>query len=85
VLFRPPPYPEPDRLALVNLIIEGGGARCERASSDGRGRLQVRDNVTALQAGAFIRVPTGVNFVADRQAQYVREQRVSVVSSRRSA
>ena len=76
VLLRPAPYPELDRLALVNTHWRQNGK--EGVETDQTGALfeRVRDGSRALDVAAF-RGASGVNFAAQGHLEYVRQQRVS--------
>lgn len=77
VLFRPLPYPEPDRLAQVVRTYRGGGAQDIETSQDGRTWELVRDNATYLDSAVYSGGRSGVNFAAHGSVQYVQQQRVS--------
>ena len=76
VLFRPLPYPDPERLASVATLRRGGGGEYEQTRQDGRTWELVRDHAKAIDAAVFGGA-SGVNFVAESGAQYVNQQRVS--------
>jgi putative ABC transport system permease protein len=81
LLFRPLPYPQPERLGSLVTHYDGftskGKAITEDDnSSDGETWELVRDNVPAVIAGATSS-SRGVNLQAGTSVRYVREQRVS--------
>ena len=51
ILFRPLPYPEPDRLALIERVLLPVGERA--ASVDGAMWEAVRDHITSLDAAIY--------------------------------
>ena len=77
VLFRPLPYPDPDRLASVVLSQRYAGKEYERAEQDGRMWEAVRDGAKALDTAVFSVGSKGVNLSTGSTAQYVKQQRVS--------
>ncbi|HEX3156047.1 MAG TPA: ABC transporter permease [Candidatus Angelobacter sp.] len=82
LLLRPLPYPQPERLGSLVSHYEGisnstGKATSEDDnSSDGETWELVRDNVSAVIAGATAGT-RGVNLQIGSSIRYVREQRVS--------
>ena len=76
VLLRPAPYPELDRLALVNTHWRQNGKEGEQQSQTGALFEGVRDGSRALDVAAFGGA-SGVNFAAQGHLEYVRQQRVS--------
>jgi putative ABC transport system permease protein len=77
LLFTALPYPNPDRLAVLEYHVrtpENGDSRDVGAT--GRMWMAVRDHATAVDAAA-IGGTAGVNLVANGQAAYVQQQRVS--------
>ncbi|HMB52994.1 MAG TPA: ADOP family duplicated permease [Thermoanaerobaculia bacterium] len=74
-LFRPLPYPEPERLGqVVRTVVDGGETM---PSVDGRTWEAVRDAGKGLQVAAFSDWTTGVNLVAGGAASHVEQQKVS--------
>jgi predicted permease len=77
LLFTPLPYPNPDRLALLEYHTrdpKGGDNR--DVGADGRMWLAVRDYTSTIDA-AVLGGTAGVNLVAGERAAYVQQQRVS--------
>src|SRR6476661_73192 len=81
LLFRPLPYPQPERLG--SLVTHYGGFTSKGKaiteddnSADGETWELVRDNVPAVIAGATSGA-RGVNLQVGTSVRYVREQRVS--------
>jgi predicted permease len=75
VMFRPVPYPEPDRLAVLMADYTLHGRTDENVQT-GRQFLLVRDAAPGLDVAAFSE-EGGVNFAAGSHAEYVQQQRVS--------
>jgi predicted permease len=73
VLFRPLPYPQPDRLGWVVTA----NPRWESVSLDGRAWETIRDGATGMEVAAFSDWTTGVNLLAAGRAEFVRQQKVS--------
>jgi len=76
-LFRPLPYPQPDRLGQVVRRAAQAPESTPDVSVDGATWERVRDSVPDLQAAAFSDWTTGVNLLADGRASYVQQQKVS--------
>jgi predicted permease len=76
VLLRPAPYPELDRLALVNTHWRQNGKEGEQTSQNGALFEGVRDGSRALDVAA-LGGASGVNFAAQGHLEYIRQQRVS--------
>jgi len=74
VLFKPLPYPEPDRLAAVITHFDRTGD--EDGGQTGSAWLALHDASSAVDL-AVIGGTMGVNFVSHDQAEYVKQQRVS--------
>ena len=77
VLFRPLPYPDPERLAAVSRSYRWSKAQSDNLSQNGRTWELVRDHVSSLDAAVFAGMNSGVNFALGQNAEYVRQQRVS--------
>ncbi len=75
-LLRPLPYPEPDRLVRVVTHYRGRGAENDSVGQDGRTWELVRDHATYLDSAVYGGT-SGVNFAAEGNVQYVKQQRVS--------
>jgi predicted permease len=74
VLFRPLPYPQPERLAALATRFEG--LREQQTEQDGATWEYVRDNVRLLDV-AVLGAADGVNLISSNGARYVQQQRVS--------
>ncbi len=76
LMFRPLPYPEPERLGMLSITIQGKGIHGDQESFDGRGWQMMRDSASAIRVAAM-GMPGGANFVLGDRAEYAREHRVS--------
>ena len=76
VLLRPLPYPEPDRLALLEARVEAGGLRAARTSQHGRAWTAIRDHATTVDRAVFSTWVSGVNVIAGTRAIHADQQRV---------
>jgi len=76
VVFRPLPYPQPDRLAALATRFEGSGASDQQSEQDGATWEYVRDNVRSLDVALF-GTSGGVNLSSSNGARYLQQQRVS--------
>jgi putative ABC transport system permease protein len=76
-LFRPLPFPEPDRLVMVARLFEHQGTSDANVSQDGSVWEDVRDHATDLEAAAYAGMSGGANLVAGRGVEFVQQQRVS--------
>jgi predicted permease len=75
-LFRPLPYPEPDRLVqVVTRYIGAGGGGLDN-SVDGATWAAVRDHASTLDAAVYTDWVKGVNFATGQNASFVKHQRV---------
>ncbi len=78
VLLKPLPYPQPERLALVSLVVTRNGAIVnEGTSHSGAVWEAIRDQVDALDAAVLSGLSARVSMVANRVALPVAPQRVS--------
>ncbi len=77
VLWRPLPYPSPDRLALVVTYNPETGKVPGYNAVDGRSWELIRDGAPLFPRAVFSDWPAGVNLSADGAAAYVQQQRVS--------
>jgi predicted permease len=78
VLLKPLPYPQPERLALVSLVITRNGAVVnEQTSHAGVVWEAVRDQVTGVDAAVLSGLSARVSMVANNVALPVFPQRVS--------
>jgi len=77
LLFTPLPYPQPDRLALLQYHTRSPKSGDNRdVGSNGRMWFAVRDYTSTIDA-AVLGGTAGVNLVAGDRAAYVQQQRVS--------
>ena len=76
VLLRPLPYPQPERLAIVQPRTTSPRGDDTGDAVDGAMWEAVRDRVRRLDAAVGIDGATGVNFVSGTTASFVRQQRV---------
>ena len=77
VLFRPLPYPEPDRLASVATLVSAGHGAFEQTDQDGTTWEAIQQHSKTIAAAVFSGMPGGINLVAQGGAKYVLQQRVS--------
>jgi len=77
VLFRPLPYPEPDRLAQVTMHFESVRGEGDQVAQTGGVWEGVRDEATHLDSAVFTQSASGVNFAMDDRIQFLQQQRVS--------
>ena len=77
VLFRPLPYPEPNRLALLSTLRRGRAAEFEETGQRGSTWLAIRQASRALDPAVFTDIGSGVNLVSSSGAHNVKQQRVS--------
>lgn len=75
LLVQPLPYPQPDRLGLLEYHTRSPRGENRDTGADGGMWEAVRDGATTLDA-APIGGTAGVNLVANNQAMYVQQQRV---------
>src|SRR5260370_2009768 len=76
-LLRPLPYPEPERLARIVIHYKAQGGEADTITQTGRTWELVRDHASFLDAAAYSHGASGVNFSAERNPQYVTQQRVN--------
>ncbi len=76
VLFRPLPYPEPERLAQVVRSYRSSAGSSDGVSQDGRTWETVRDHATHLDSAVYGGA-SGVNFATGHNIEFVQQQRVS--------
>src|SRR6266576_698505 len=76
VLFRPAPFPQPDRLALVVTAASGAGADHFSSSPTGALFEMVRDRAGMIDCAAWSGIG-GANLSAAGQPEYIQQQRVS--------
>lgn len=75
VLFRPLPYPDPDRLANATLYRPALGNSASNAGIDGRAWDRLREGAP-FERAVYSDAIAGVNLTTDRAAAFVRQQRV---------
>jgi predicted permease len=76
-LFRPLPYPQPERLALVTTRITTRGAEESQTGQDGQTWEAVSRNARLLDCAAFSDSASGVNLAIGDTPDYAQQQRVS--------
>ena len=76
MLFRPLPYPEPDRLARISVVTSQAQGEDENTTVDGKTWEYLRDRLRSLDM-AVHSLPKPVNLVASGAAHYVQQLRVS--------
>lgn len=76
VLWRPLPYPDPDRLATVALYDPAFGKNPSNTAVDGRTWERIRDEGGIFQRAVYSGWVAGVNLSTDQAAAFVQEQRV---------
>lgn len=76
LFFRPPPYPNPEQLAVIATVQRFHGASNVDTSQDGAQWEAVRDGATLLDAAVF-GAAAGVNLVAQDRVEYIGNERVS--------
>ena len=77
MLFRPLPYPQPDRLGHVVVRHRSAKASTVDGSQTGAQWELIRDNARTVDAAVFGADWSGVNIVAGDRPEYVHHQRVS--------
>lgn len=75
-LFRPLPYPEPDRLVQVVTRYLGQGSAGMQSSQNGATWEAIRDHARSLDACVYSGWVKGVNFATGATAIFVRQERV---------
>jgi predicted permease len=75
-LWRPLPYPAPDRLAQVTLYRADQGINPEQLSVDGITWERFRDNGDPFQRAVYSGWGAGVNLSTDAASAYVTQQRI---------
>jgi len=76
ILYRPPPFPEPDRLAFVTADVRSPRGESRQLSHDAATWEAVRDFVPSLDAAVYFGGIDDVNLVVDTRASFVEQQRV---------
>ena len=76
VLFRQAPFPQPERLALLETVYRGRGGEEADTSQTGALYEAVRDRASLLDCAAWAQIG-GANFAEGDRSEYVQQQRVS--------
>ena len=76
LFFRPPPYPQPERLAVIATVQRFNGAVDVDTSQDGAQWQAVSEHANLLDAAVF-GAAAGVNMVAPNRVEYIGNERVS--------
>ncbi len=76
VLWRPLPYPQPDRLAQAALYAPSLGKNPRNTALDGESWERIRDQGAPLERAVYSGWVAGVNLSTDQAAAYVQQQRV---------
>lgn len=77
VLLRPLPYPEPERLAMIQTVFGAAGQDGGTAlAQDGRAWEALRDGVRKIRVAPYSGWASGANVVMGGEAQYLHQQRV---------
>lgn len=76
VLLKPPPYPQPDRLGLVETTVRASAGTDQVTAQHGTTWEVVRDSATSVDRAVFSSWTTGVNIVAGSEVRYAEQQRV---------
>jgi predicted permease len=76
VLLRPFPYPQPERLSLLEARVEAQGVRGRRTSQNGTAWVIVRDQATTVDGAVFSTWVSGVNVVAADRVLHADQQRI---------
>ncbi len=76
-LFRPLPYPRPERLAVVTTRLTAHGREVQETGQDGETWEVVKRNASALDCAAFSGSASGVNLTTGNLPDYAQQQRVS--------
>src|SRR5258708_3595312 len=75
-LLRPLSYPEPERLARIVIHYNAQGGEADTITQTGRTWELVHDHASFLDAAVYSQGASGVNFSAEGNSQYVKQQRV---------
>ncbi|HWF07830.1 MAG TPA: ABC transporter permease [Bryobacteraceae bacterium] len=77
LFFRPLPYPDPNRLVMIETSFQKGTASAIKAGQNGRQWELIRDHASYLEPAVYPGGAGGVNLYAGGQVKFVRQQRVS--------
>jgi predicted permease len=77
VLFRPLPYPEPDRLVSVSFHQRGPRGEYQQTSQDGQTWKALHENMRSVDLAVQSGGTSGVNLVTTGATRYVKQARVS--------
>ncbi len=77
VLLRPLPFPEPDRLAQVTLLVQSRNGSGINDSQDGLTWEMLRDHAGNLEVAGMSGGFAGVNLAVNGAAEYVQQQRIT--------
>jgi len=77
LMFKAPPYPEPDRMGTILWHIEGSQPYDGISEIDGEQWELLRDNVPSLLAAVTSPISSGANLEAGKVVEYVHAGRVS--------
>ncbi|HEY0873406.1 MAG TPA: ABC transporter permease [Vicinamibacterales bacterium] len=76
VLLKPLPYPDPDRLALMQTTTTSPAGSYQRTSQNGTAWITVRDHLASADRAVFSTWVSGVNVVAGDHVTHADQQRV---------
>lgn len=76
VLLKPLPYPQPDRLGLVETTVRASAGTDRVTAQHGTTWEVVRDSATTVDRAVFSSWTSGVNIVAGTHARHAEQQRV---------
>lgn len=75
LFFRPPPYPDPQHLAVLTRIERAGGATDVNTAETGFQWELVRDHAKTLDGAVYASIG-GVNLAAGNRVEYVSNERI---------
>jgi hypothetical protein len=76
ILFEPPPYPEPDRLAFAQVVGRSERGEFAQLGQDAVSWEAIRDHVPSLDSAVYSGSFAGVNLVVGDRAAFVDQQRI---------